>query len=256
MEDLSILSPGQRLKRIRKILKLKQDELAGDRFSKNYISMFENNKRNINAINATYLANQINEFARIKGKDININATYFLKSDIDVASEKCEKWLKETEHNLKHSDNECNLNLYKVIHVSNKFGLSAYRAKALYLKGVLALQNKRYQCAMAQLLGALVFYAKENDFLYISDIYEKIGLIFYYKREINEAIVYFNLSYDIMRNSRIQDRKRLEDLNYYMALCYYEKEKYLMAKKMIGMVETKSIRISELTNRINRALAV
>lgn len=256
MEELNILSPGQRLKKMRKMLMLRQDELAGDKFSKNYISMFENNKRNINTINATYLANQINGFAKIKGKDININASYLLKSDVDMAKDKCEKWLQEVESNLNTNDNNCNLNLYKTIHISSKYGLTSYKAKAFYMKGLLSIYNERHQCAMTQLLAALVYFARENDFVYISDIYEKIGIILYNKKEIAQALVYFNLSYEVIKNSKIYDRKKLEELNYYIALCYYDMKHYIIAKKMLGMVETESFKVSELSNRINRALVV
>jgi len=78
MKDFKILNPGQRLKDIRRTLKLRQEELAGEKFSKNYISMFENNKRTINAINATYLSDRINELAKEKGINISITSSYFL----------------------------------------------------------------------------------------------------------------------------------------------------------------------------------
>lgn len=254
MKELNILSPGQRLKEVRKMLRLRQDELAGKKFSKNYISMFENNKRAINAINATYLAEQINEFAKMKGKDINISASYLLKSDVDVAKDKCEKWLNGVEADLEKSYDNCNLNLFKTIHVSSRYGLLNYKAKGLYLKGLLSLRNERYECAMTQLLGALVYYAQENDFGYVSDIYEKIGIILYNKGQLHQALVYFNLSYAVIRTTRIFDRSKIEELNYYIALCYYDMEQYIMAQKMLGMVETINIRISELANRIDRAL--
>ncbi len=256
MKELNILSPGQRLKEIRKTLKLRQDELAGEKFSKNYISMFENGKRTINAINATYLANQINELAKIKGKDININASYLLKSDMDLARDKCEKWLSEVEANLAASDKNCNNNLFKAIHISSKYELTSYKAKALYLKGLLSLHNERYKCAMTQLLGALVYYARENDFAYVSDIYEKIGIILYNKKEFTQALIYFNLSYEAIRSSKTFDRHRLEGINYYIALCYYNMEQYITAQKILGMIEAENFKTSELANRINRALVV
>lgn len=256
MKELNILSPGQRLKEIRKMLKLRQDEIAGEKFSKNYISMFENNKRSINAINATYLANKINEYAKSKGYDINIQPSYLLKSDVDLARDKCERWLEEVESNLEITDNQYMMNLYKTIYIASKFGLTCYKAKGLYLKGVLSLHNGRYQCAMTQLLGALVFYARENDFAYVSDIHEKLGIILYNKKELEQALVYFNLSYEITRNTKVFDRNKLEELSYYIALCYYEMEQYIMARKMIGLIENNSMKISELTKRINRVLAI
>ncbi|MFA5523451.1 MAG: transcriptional regulator [Tissierellales bacterium] len=256
MKELKILSPGKRLKEIRKILKLRQDEIAGDKFSKNYISMFENNKRAINAINATYLSNRINEYAGLKGYDINIDSSYLLKSDIDLAREKCEKWLEEVEFNLEITDYKYVKNLYRTIYLASKFELSNYRAEALYLKGVFSLHNERYQCAMSQLLGALVYYARENDLVYVSDIHEKIGIILYNKKELDQALVYFNLSYEIAINSDAPDKDKLEELKYYIALCYYEMKKYRIAEKMIGLTRNNSMKIFELTKKINKELAI
>ncbi len=255
MNELNLLSPGQRLKELRRMMKLRQEEIAGDKFSKNYISMFENNKRSINAINATYLANKINEHAKSKGYDIYIQPSYLLKSELDLAKDKCEKWLLEVETNLEISDARYMMNLYKTIYIASKYGLTSHRAKALYLKGVYALNNERYQCAMTQLLGALVYYARENDFSYVSDIYEKIGIILYNNKEPQQALVYFNLSYEISRSNKVYNRQKLEELNYFIALCYYETGQYLMALKMLGLIETDRYEISELANRINKVLA-
>ena len=42
---IEILTPGQRLKALRKQFGLKQEDLESKNLSKNYISMFENDKR-------------------------------------------------------------------------------------------------------------------------------------------------------------------------------------------------------------------
>lgn len=186
---------------------------------------------------------------------IYIQPSYLLKSEVDLARDKCEKWIEEVETNLEISDADYMMNLYKTIYVASKYGLTNYRAKALYLKGVFSLHNERYECAMTQLLGALVFYARENDFIYVSDIYEKMGIILYNKKEPQQALVYFKLSYEIIRNTKVFSRQKFEELNYFIALCYYETGHYLTALKMLGLIETDSNEISELANRINKVLA-
>jgi transcriptional regulator with XRE-family HTH domain len=256
LDDVNILSPGQRLKEIRKSLRLRQDELAGGKFSKNYISMFENNKRSINAINATYLAEQINELAKQRGKDINIKASYLLKSDEDMAKEKCEGWLNEVENNLDLSLNKVYMNLYKAIYVSSKYELLGYKAKALYLKGISSLQCQLYDCAMTQLLDALIYYAQENDFIYVGDIYAKLGMILYNQRNLKQALIYFNLSHSILKNYEDVEDKIIEDLKYHKALCYCEMGQYNTAQNMLGKVTTKNMKLLDLASQINRVLAV
>lgn len=254
MKELIILSPGQRLKGMRKILKLRQDELAGHRFSKNYISMFENGKRSINPINASYLADQINEFAKAKEIDIRISASYLLKSEEDMAKDKCEKWLKELETNLNMGFKDYNINLYKIIHISSKYGLAKYKANALYLKGLLYLNNNIYECAMTQFLEALVYYGKEKDYEKISDIYKKLGIIAYNTKQIQRAFVYFSLGHKVIRMSNAINLQKVEELNYLIALCYYDMKQYSMAQKILSLCEGGSKTYLELKDKINKAL--
>lgn len=254
MKELNILSPGQRLKEIRKLLRLRQDELAGDRFSKNYISMFENGKRTINAINAAYLASQINEFAKMKGKDINLNASYLLKSERDMAKENCEKWIDELELKPNMSFRDYNINLYKIIHISSKYGLASYKAKALHLKGLLYLESGRYECAMTQFLGALVYYGKENDFMNISEIYKRLGTIAYKNKQLQQAFVYFTLGHTIVKMNNKNDIKKIDEFNYLIALCYYDMGQYPMAEKILELCEVRNNKYLDLNEKINKAL--
>ena len=93
VKELTILEPGQRLKEARKKLGLKQDDLAGENMSKNYISMFENGKRRISIINAAYFADILNNKAEEKGIKLNVTASYFVKNEKDIAREKCIDWI-------------------------------------------------------------------------------------------------------------------------------------------------------------------
>jgi transcriptional regulator with XRE-family HTH domain len=175
MEDLKILGPGERLREIRKILKIKQEELAGDTFCKNYISMFENNRRRINPINATYLADKINRIAREKGIDLFVSSAYFLKNEEDIAKEKCIKWLKQVEEKRITDNIEVNKILYKVILLSAKYSLVEFLGDALYLKGINSLENYKYNCALIQLMDAAIYFAKQDRLTDVAKAYESIG---------------------------------------------------------------------------------
>lgn len=256
MEDIAILSPGERLKKLRKILRLRQEELAGEKFSKNYISMFENNKRNINAINATYLAEQINELAIKKGKEIEINSSYFLKNDEDIAKEKCESWLNEVNTNLNLSLEQVYKNLSKAIYISTKYSLNDFKAKALYLKGLFAMQHKYFDCAMTHFLDAITFFALENDFLYIGDVYAKLGILLFKQENFRQALVYFNLAQYTLEEVKDIDNKVIEDINYYKVLCYNEMGQCKIAQNILSKVEVKNMKLLELKNQINKVSVI
>ncbi len=252
MEDIKILNPGQRLKQLRKILRVKQDELAGRKFSKNYISMFENNRRSINAINASYLAKKINDIAKQKGENINITASYLLKNEKDVAEDKCKKWLYEVESNLEISDYQAKLNIFKAIKIATKYNLLQFKGRALFLKAINSFNNKRYDCAITQFLDSIIYFAKENDFYAVKDVYRNIGITLYKQKKFEQAIIYFNLCNSIICKD-ITDNNNHEPF-YYIALCYFKLGQHKIALKIIERCPIKNQKIKDLEEEINSFL--
>ncbi len=252
MEDIKILNPGERLKVLRKELKLKQEELAGERFSKNYISMFENNRRNINAINASYLAKKINEIASQRGKNITVTASYLLKNEVDIAKDKCKRWLFETESNLELSDYDSKLNLYKTILVSSKYDLLHFKGRALFLKGINSFNNERFICAVTQFLDSIIYFAKVNDFFAVKEVYKNIGITLFKAGSLEQAIVYFNLCDSVLKKGILKDVKSDIEVTYYKALCYYKLDQYNNARKIIEDSKETSQMLKDLREQISK----
>ncbi len=256
LEDVKILNPGQRLRQLRKELQVKQEELAGDKFSKNYISMFENNRRDINAINASYLAQKINEIARQKGKDIQIHASYLLKNEKDIAKDKCEEWLYEVESNLEITNYEANVNLHNTILISTDYNLLHFKGRALFLKGITSFNNNRYICAITQFLDSLIYFAKENDYHAMKDVYKNIGITLLKQKQLGQAIIYFNLCDSVIRLNLNENIDYDNEVTYYKALCYFKLGQYKIAKKIIECSGSNDSKLIELNNEIHRSLAM
>lgn len=252
MEDIKILNPGERLKVLRKELKLKQEELAGERFSKNYISMFENNRRNINAINASYLAKKINEVASQRGKNITVTASYLLKNEVDIAKDKCKKWLFETESNLELSDYDSKLNLYKTILVSSKYDLLHFKGRALFLKGINSFNNERFICAVTQFLDSIIYFAKVNDFFAVKEVYKNIGITLFKNRSLEQAIVYFNLCDSVLKKGILKGIENDIEVTYYKALCYFKLGQNSNALKIIEDSPETNQMLKDLHEEINK----
>ncbi len=84
MFDNEIVAPGEKLKRIRKILHITQEELSKDICSKNNISLIENGKQNISINLANAVSKKFNEAAKEKrGIDIKLITADFLMKDED-----------------------------------------------------------------------------------------------------------------------------------------------------------------------------
>ena len=135
MEELTILEPGKRLRQARKKLGLTQQDLAGENMSKNYVSMFENGKRHISIINATYFVEVLNNKAKEKGIDINFEASYFIKNEKDMAREKSTNWLKQISNQKELNKAHIYKELYKIIYISEKYELNDLLAIAYKIKG-------------------------------------------------------------------------------------------------------------------------
>ncbi|OOM73139.1 helix-turn-helix transcriptional regulator [Clostridium sp. BL-8] len=89
MFDNEIVAPGEKLKRIRKILHITQEELSKDICSKNNISLIENGKQKISASLANAISKKFNEAAKEKrGIDIKlINADFLMKDENEQAND-------------------------------------------------------------------------------------------------------------------------------------------------------------------------
>ncbi|WP_315068816.1 helix-turn-helix transcriptional regulator [uncultured Clostridium sp.] len=89
MFDNEIVAPGEKLKRIRKILHITQEELSKDICSKNNISLIENGKQKISINLANEISKKFNEAAKEKrGIDIKlITADFLMKNEDEQAND-------------------------------------------------------------------------------------------------------------------------------------------------------------------------
>lgn len=257
MDDIKILSPGQRIRSIRKQLGIKQEELAGDKFSKNYISMFENNKRKINPINATYLADRINEISKKKEKDIYITASYLLKTESDMATERCNNLFEDVELKYDLDTHDRLKKIYLAIEISKKYSLSNYYGRGMYLLGKISLEKNVYHCAITQFLEALNHFSMFKQKQSVVEAYKMLGITFYLKKDIESSIIYLNLAESNISELSNINRKndQREQIAYYRALCYYAKEEIYNALLILNEMDSKNEKITTLKNKIKRKLA-
>lgn len=85
MHDYKILTPGEKIKIIRKELKLKQYEIVGSEITRNMISFIENNKANLTPQVASIICKNINDIAKSRNLDFHVDEAYLLESVEDQA---------------------------------------------------------------------------------------------------------------------------------------------------------------------------
>lgn len=241
MDEFTILEPGQRLKNIREKLGLTQEDLTGKNMSKNYISMFENGKRPISIINATYLADTLNKRAREKDIELNLTASYFVKNEKDLARDKCLNWLDNIKNQNKNNKTKDYRELYKIIYLSNKYELEDILAVALEKKGNLLYRDGLYSCAITHFSKSLSYYCKIEDKKKMKNIYISMGKAYFMDLNYRMSIVYYNLAGLIEKD---------DNLLFYKALSYYKLGQFQIAKSVIDNIMFKDERVLKLIYEI------
>lgn len=244
--EINILTQGERIKNLRKELNINQEELGGKKFSKNYISMFENNKRQINPINAAFLALRVNEIAKKKNKNIDIRASYFLKTEEDMAKDECKECLDTFKNDYELTTYQKLIKLNNAIEISYNFNLQSYYAEALFLKAIDCLNRELYYCSTTHFLEAINLFSQLRYEDKVIKCYKYIGIIFYNQGNVSGSLIYLNNAHNYLNKSIIDDSKTLEEIIYYKALCYIKLNQSEIAKNLIKRIDGKNIRFKEI----------
>lgn len=88
---MEVLSVGKRLKKLRKELKIRQEEITGNQITRNLISIIENDKTNLTPKVAEVISSQINMICKERGLSFRISAEDLLKTEVEVLCEEVEK---------------------------------------------------------------------------------------------------------------------------------------------------------------------
>jgi len=84
---MEILSPGQKIRKIRKELKINQKEITGGEITRELISMIENDKSTLTPTVAQIITDNINRICKEKNMDFSLDAEYLLE-DINSQTDK------------------------------------------------------------------------------------------------------------------------------------------------------------------------
>lgn len=132
--NTEILTPGDKLKELRKKYGIKQHEISKNDLSRNMISMIETNKANLTESTAKLLIENIKEICKKKSLEFDVSLEYLLES-VESQSEKIVKELifiiDSTPEKI--LNDEFQSNLVKVLSILDKYNLKHYKA-TIYAK--------------------------------------------------------------------------------------------------------------------------
>ncbi|HHY80241.1 MAG TPA: helix-turn-helix transcriptional regulator [Thermoanaerobacter sp.] len=209
---MEFLTPGERVKKIRKMLKLKQRELQSENITRGFISMIESGRSTMSRETASIIADKFNKRAQELGIDLNIDGDYLLMTPAEEAEYYCVQKLKEirTLEDL----NE----LKEIFEIADKYKIKRVTALSYVKIGDIMYGNLNYQDAFTNYYKALDILLLNNIKDQLPYIYNMLGACKVNMLEFSEAIIYFDKAIEYADETNAIDIKNKTIYN--NALCY------------------------------------
>jgi HTH-type transcriptional regulator, quorum sensing regulator NprR len=186
MRILEFLTPGEKLKRIRKMLGLKQYELESADVSRNFISMLESGKRGLSEDTAIKLIDTLMEYSREKGIPISLNTKYLMASPEEEARQYC---IAKLSTNLKKED------ILEIISYGKR-----YKLNDVLFEGYIKLAEELYD--NSDFIGSFKNYHESLEIGLtlgminkVAFLFNKLGKCKLKLMEFEEAAIYFRKAY-------------------------------------------------------------
>jgi HTH-type transcriptional regulator, quorum sensing regulator NprR len=216
VRQMKFLDTGEKIKKLRKELNIKQEELNAAGVSRNFISMIENGKRKLPEHVALSLMGIFQRKAIETGVKLDGDAQWLMTSAKEEAAEFCKEKLKS---DLFSED------INTITELVSNYGIKELVPQIYTLKANKLYEDKLYEEAFTYYYEVLE--AAYNDEAEKAFIYNKLGKCKIMMLNYVEAITFFNKCYEhSLTNSNDTNKK---NCLYNMALSYRKLEKARMA---------------------------
>lgn len=217
---MRFLDTGEKVKKLRKELSIKQSELDTTGVSRNFISMIENGKRKLHYTLALKLLDIFQKKAQELGKEFNADVKWLMASSKEQAAEFCRERLNSE---LTAKDVDLLTDLVKEYNITELiYRVYSLKADNLY-------DNKQYE-------EAFTFYYRTKDYLGETSeekafIFNKLGKCKFMMLNYIEAILYFNKCYKISLTQNYNESSK--NSLYNLALSYRKLGNTMLAMQCI-----------------------
>ncbi len=230
---MKLLSPGEKLRSIRKELKINQSDITGGEITRELISIIENDKCRITYQVANIIANNINKIFKERNIDFTIEPSYLLE-DIKVQALKiadgyieellnCHKITDEFEEKLSEIEG------FLIKYDTDNKALAIYERIADIYKDTYEY-NKSYKYYIKALENHRGFF----DEIDLFRLFKKLGVICILLTRYKEALE-FNKS-ALVYKENVPDNLICK-VYCNKALCYFHMEEYKTALEEIDFIE-------------------
>ncbi len=198
--EVEFLTQGEKLKRLRIQLNLRQKDLADENITREFISMVEKDKRNFSKQNAISIMKNILSKAEEKGIVLNLDEEYIYR---DIKQDVQKYCLQQVEN--KATKEECE----KLLDMAEKYDLPYAKVKILKRMGKILLYDQEPVQAFISYSKAMEILNTNNFIEEKAAIFNNMGVCKLKLIQYEEAALYFNNSLiicDIVNDFKIYNR--------------------------------------------------
>lgn len=218
---MEILSLGEKIKKRRKELNMTLKDLAGDRITPGQISLVESGRSNPSMDLLEYLA-----------FSLNTSVEYLMETE-KTQAEKISLYFEQVAEAAVLSGNNKKAEEYieNALNYSDKYNLEYRKAKCLYLKGLIYLNDKEFIKAQQYFMEANSLFIKTTSYIDIVNTYLNISKISIEAKAYYSANSYLKEAEKIYLENKLSQDIILGEIYYLLAKNYYFLEDIEKSKK-------------------------
>ncbi len=247
------LTPGEKIKKLRLDLGLKQDDLTNEEVSKCLISMIERNKRGLTWSVAQIVADSLNQYYKNMGKEIT--PEYLMETEIDRVTKEVKEDLTYIQTLLDTGKIDIKLMtpiFDKLLGLVNQWALRKEKAELLFLRGKFNYFAYQYNNAIKDFTEVVAYYIEDKNHAEVARIYNLIGASYQMLMIIDQAINYYTKAYDITLEHNTDNRELIRLLTTKnLIMCYRKMKRYDIAIQYINRFKEEEWEDQSLYHKFN-----
>lgn len=233
---MEILSLGEKIKRRRKELDMTLKDLAGDRITPGQISLVESGKSNPSMDLLEYLANTLNS-----------SVEYLMESEETQAEKICLYFENIAESYILDGEiSNAEQYIEQALYYAEKYNLEYRKARNLYLRAKVLVENKEAPLAQQFFLSANGIFIKNNSYEDVVNTFMNLGRITFELKAYHSSNSYFQQAEKVFIDKEIGNDFVLGEIYYYIGITYFKLESLdkaisysFLAKEKFGQLDNK-----------------
>lgn len=208
---MEILSLGEKIKRKRKELNMTLKDLAGDRITPGQISLVESGRSNPSMDLLEYLANTL-----------DTSVEYLMESEKTQAEKICLFFEQTAERNiLERNTIKAEQHIESALYYAEKYNLEYRKAKNLYLRAEIYLNEGDFTLAQQFFLAANVLFIKTSSHVDMVNTYLKVGKLSLESKAYHSSNSYLKEAEKVYITNKLTEDTLLGEIHYYLSKTYF-----------------------------------